>query len=192
MHSHRPSSLARSSIDCSRSLSWAAAGRSAARAWSRLVLRVGVVQVRHQVLDHRQMRQRIDDDAALHVVDRFEAGERVGAVDVHGAGAADALAAGAAEGQRGVDLVLDLDQRVQNHRPAVVEIDRKAVEPRVLAALGIPAVDPEGLDALGARRSRKGLAGPDLGIGGKGEFDHTRLLSRPAPWAGKAGPRSTA
>jgi hypothetical protein len=46
------------------------------------------------------------------------AGERVGAVDVHRAGAADALAAGAAEGQRRIDLVLDLDQRVEHHRPA--------------------------------------------------------------------------
>ena len=48
----------------------------------------------------------------------FEAGEVVGAVDVHRARAADALAAGAAEGEGGIDLVLDLDQRVQHHRPA--------------------------------------------------------------------------
>ena len=51
----------------------------------------------------------------------------------------------------GVDLVLDLDQRVQNHRPALVEIDLVGVEPRVLAVVGIPAIDLEGLDALGAR-----------------------------------------
>ena len=52
------------------------------------------------------------------------AGERVGAVDIHGAGAANAFAAGAAESQRAVDVVLDMDKRVQNHRPAFVEIDR--------------------------------------------------------------------
>ena len=85
-------------------------------------------EVGHQVLHHRHMRQRVDRDVALHLVDRLEAGQRVGAVDVHGAGAADALAAGAAEGQRRVDLVLDLDQRVENHRPAGVEIDLVGVD----------------------------------------------------------------
>jgi hypothetical protein len=50
------------------------------------------------------------------------AGERVGAVDVHRAGAADAFAAGAAEGQRRVDLVLDLDQRVENHRAEILNV----------------------------------------------------------------------
>lgn len=44
------------------------------------------------------------------------------AVDVHGAGAADALAAGAAERQAGVLLVLDLEQHVQHHRPARVRV----------------------------------------------------------------------
>ena len=47
--------------------------------------------------------------------------------------AADAFAAGAAEGQRRVDLVLDLDQRVQNHRAAGVHVDVVGVGARVLA-----------------------------------------------------------
>ena len=54
------------------------------------------------------------------------------AVDVHGAGAADALAAGAAEGQRRIDLVLDPDQRVEDHRPAIVAVDVVGVDARVV------------------------------------------------------------
>ena len=72
------------------------------------------------------------------------------AVHVHRAGAANALAAGAAEGQRRVDLVLDLDQRVEDHRPAVVEIDLERVVARILAAVGIVAVDLEALRPLAA------------------------------------------
>src|SRR3546814_18501991 len=65
----------------------------------------------HEILDHLHMRQRIDPDVALHVVDELGAGERVGAVDVHRAASADSLAAGAAEGQGRIDLVLDLEDR---------------------------------------------------------------------------------
>jgi len=69
------------------------------------------------------VRQRIDFDGVLDLVHALGAGERVGAVDVHGAGAADALAAGAAERQGRVDLVLDPDQGVENHRRAVIAVD---------------------------------------------------------------------
>src|SRR5580692_4226677 len=69
--------------------------------FDRGILGVEIGQVRHQVLDDRLMRQRIDlDRAVLHVVHRLGAGQRVLAVDIQGAGAADALAAGTAEGQR--------------------------------------------------------------------------------------------
>src|SRR5690606_28222571 len=73
------------------------------------VLREEVGQVRDQVLDHAHVRQRIDRHLGLAaVVDRTRAGQGVGAVDVHRAGTADALAAGPAERQGRVDLVLDL------------------------------------------------------------------------------------
>ena len=45
------------------------------------------------------------------------------AADVHRTGAADAFAAGPAEGEGRVDLVFDLDERVEHHRPAGVEVD---------------------------------------------------------------------
>src|SRR5690606_30259811 len=75
------------------------------------VLRVEVGQVRDQVLDHAHVRQRVDRHLGLLAVrDGAGAGQGVRAVDVHRARTADALAAGAPEGQGRVNLVLDLDQ----------------------------------------------------------------------------------
>lgn len=61
------------------------------------------------------MRQRINlGRLALVAVDPAETSERVLAVDVHGAGSADTLTAGTAEGEGRVDFVLDLDECVQH------------------------------------------------------------------------------
>jgi hypothetical protein len=70
------------------------------------------------------------------------------AADVHGARPADALAARAAERQGGVLLVLDLDQPVEHHRPAGLEVDVIAVDARVVAVVRVPAVDAELLQPL--------------------------------------------
>ena len=139
-------------------------------------LGVGHGEVGHQVAHHRHVRQRVDLDVALHVGDVLGAGQRIGAVDVHRARAAHALAARAAEGERAVDLVLDLDQRVENHRTAGVHVDFVGVERRVLAVVRRPAIDLERLDVLGAARRLVGLARADLGIGGQCELSH-RFLS---------------
>jgi hypothetical protein len=56
-------------------------------------LRVKILQIGHQVLHHRLMRQRIDLYRRARIVDRLRAGKRVGAVDIHGAGATYAFAA---------------------------------------------------------------------------------------------------
>src|SRR5439155_5344305 len=84
------------------------------------------------------------------ILDRGGAGQAVLAVHVHRTGAANTLAAGAAEGQGGIQLALDLDQRIQNHRPGLVEIDLVGIHARVLAAVGIVAVDVEPLGPLRA------------------------------------------
>ena len=73
------------------------------------VLGVEVAEIRNEILDYRQVWQRIDPNHAVDIVRRHGAGERVGPVDVHGAGAADSLAAGTAEGERRIDDVLDPD-----------------------------------------------------------------------------------
>src|SRR3954471_19254536 len=134
-------------------------------------------QVRHQVLDHRHMRQGIDlDGLGLAVVDAHRTGERVLAHDVHGTGAADALAAGAPEHQRRVDRVLDPDQGVEDHRPAVVAVDVVGIDARVLPVFRIPAVDAEFADMRGMRGARPGLAFGELGVFWQCEFDHGGVL----------------
>src|SRR5947209_17417745 len=70
-------------------------------------------------------RSRIDADRARTIVDRLGAGQRIAAGDVHGAGTAHALAAGAAESQGRIDLVLDLDQRVQRSEEHTSELQSR-------------------------------------------------------------------
>src|SRR5690554_5404960 len=132
------------------------------------VLREEVRQVGNEVPDHLHVRQRVDRHPALAaVVDGLGAGQGVGAVDVHRAGAADALAAGAAEGQRGVDLVLDLDQRIENHRPALVEVDLVGVGTRVFVVVRAPSVDLELAHAGRSGRRGEVPALVDLRVPGK-------------------------
>src|SRR5690606_34397020 len=129
------------------------------------------------VLDHAHVRQRVDRHHVLPaVLDRARAGQGVGPVDVHRARTADALAAGTAEGQRGVDLVLDLDQRVQDHRTALVEVDLVGVGARVLAVVRVPAVHLEGAHARrpGGRLEVAALA--DLRVLREREFSHGRSV----------------
>jgi hypothetical protein len=80
------------------------------------------------------------------------------------------------KGERAVDLVLDLDQRVQDHRAAGVHVDFIGVERGILAVVRRPAIDLERLDVLGSRRRLVGFADADLGIGGQSELSHRFLL----------------
>ncbi len=115
-------------------------------------------QIGDQILDDGHVRQRIDTDVARDLIHAVDAGQRVDPVDVHRTGSADAFAAGSAEGQRRVDLVLDLDQGVQDHRAASVHVDEIGVDPRICAVIRVPAVD---LDLAGVDRPvgfRPGLA----------------------------------
>jgi hypothetical protein len=72
---------------------------------------------------------------ALGAVDTAEACKRVLAIDVHRTRAANALAARAAEGKRRVDLVLDLDQRVEDHGPTLVQVNLVRLQNRLLRGL---------------------------------------------------------
>src|SRR3546814_18318245 len=75
---------------------------------------------------------------------------------------------------RSVDLVLDLDQRVQHHRAALVEIDLERVHARVFARVGIIAIDLERLDVLRFRRGLVDLALlVDLRVLGECDFSHS-------------------
>ena len=111
------------------------------------------------------MGQRIDPDLVFDFVHALEARQRVGAIDIHRARAANAFAARPAEGERRVDFTFDLDEGVEHHWPARRAVDPVAVETRVFAVIGIPAVDadffPVAVLALGLIPR---LATCDLGI----------------------------
>ena len=77
-------------------------------------------------MTQRTVREGVDLGVLRRVaIDPAEARQRVLAVDVHGAGAADTLAARPAECERRVNLVLDLDERVKDLREGGGEL-RKA------------------------------------------------------------------
>jgi hypothetical protein len=69
-------------------------------------------------------------------------------------------------------LVLDLDERVEDHRAAGVEIHVEPVVAGIVAAVRIVAVDLERLDPLRAGRGGVRLALPDLAVLRKREFGH--------------------
>src|SRR6516165_9223009 len=112
------------------------------------------------------MRQRCDPARSFfEAVDRGQTGEVVLPVDVHRAGTAHALPARSPEGQGRVDLVIDLDQGVESHRPAVIAIDSERIYLGVGTPCRIPAIDPETLDVLGRFRQRPVLTLPQKGYG---------------------------
>ena len=110
------------------------------------------------------MWQRVDLNIALDLRNRLGAGERVGAVDVHRTRTAYAFSARAAEGQRGVDFILDLDDRVQHHRAAVIEVYFETIDGRIGLVIWTPAVDTKYLDIFGASGGFEGLAFANAGI----------------------------
>jgi len=103
------------------------------------------------------------------VVDVGEAGQRVGSLDVHGAGSADSLPAGSSKGEGGILLVLDLDEGVEDHGSAVVEIDGIGAQIGLLVVLfGVPPVDLKVFDALFGGRLRVRIDGAlEIGFGGR-------------------------
>lgn len=94
-----------------------------------------------------------------------QAGQGVDSVNVHGAASADTLSAAPAEGQGGVDLVLNTDQSVQHHGTSLVQVQGVGLHSGLLGGLvRVPAVDMEGLDP-GSLRLRRILHGGGLGLG---------------------------
>ena len=76
----------------------------------------------------------------------------------------------------GIDGVLDPDQRVENHRPAVVAVDVIRVDAGVGAVVRIPAIDAEFGLVRRLGRVRPGLPLRDLGVFRQREFDHGVVL----------------
>ena len=77
----------------------------------------------------------------------------------------------------GIDLVFDLQQRIEHHRSALVHIDLIAIHARARARGGIEAVDAKRAHLLRAGRGRIVLAGAlvDAGVGRQREFSHVQF-----------------
>ena len=109
----------------------AAAGRFAARL-DQLVLCIQPGEVGDEIFQNLHMRQRRDPARPFfEAVHWGETRQCVDPVDIHRAGAAHAFTAGPPERQGRVDLVVDLDQRIEDHRPAVIAVDVECVHRRV-------------------------------------------------------------
>ena len=167
-----PSSLARSSGDWRRSRSgggWSDCSHgSISSYWAYSPLRSGTRSFRTGICGSGVMRL----VPFLRLSMGVRQAKRVRSIDVHGAGAADPLAAGSPERQGRIDLVVDLDQRIENHRSAAIAIDFERIERRGFILHWIPAIDSEALDVLGVLRRWPPLAFLDFRIGRKRKFGH--------------------
>lgn len=77
---------------------------------------------------------------------RTKACQCVDSVNVHGAASANALATTSPEGQSGVHLVLDPDERIQHHGSRLVQVQSVRLHLGLGRGLvGVPSVDVEGL-----------------------------------------------
>jgi hypothetical protein len=130
------------------------------------VLLVEERHVRDKVLDDVHVREWVDARLLGSVCgNAAQAGQGIDTVDVHGAATANALTTTPPEGKGRVDLVLDADERIQHHRPGLVQVQRVRLHLGLRRWLvRIPSVD---LERLGLRI----LAGLWLllGVGDGGE-----------------------
>ena len=129
------------------------------------------------------MRQGIDLHIPFHVLAILRTRQRVGTINVHSARAADTLATRTAEGQGGIDLVLNFDQGIQDHRSAFIHVQFVGVHAGIFTTVGVIAVDLELTQVVGTRTCMMCSAALDFRIGGKVELDHIRILSKREPWA---------
>lgn len=122
---------------------------------NRLVLLVEMGQVRNQITNNIHVRQRINLlGLGEGGVDAAKTGKGVVTVNVHGTGTANTFTARTSESEGGILLILNLEQSVQNHRTAVVQVDVVCLELRLLFRLiRVPSVDLELFDtrSLGGR-----------------------------------------
>ena len=139
---------------------------------------VEICEVRDQILDHRQMWQRADRQIiAWNLVMALGTSQCVAPTNVHGARPTHTFAARTAEGQGRVHRALDMDQGIQHHGATLIDGYVVRVPARVLARLGVKAVNLKCPHFLGIGRGRVMLALGHPRISWKRELDHkTRIL----------------
>lgn len=96
------------------------------------------LQACERVDTFRHERRLVNDAVSPWAQPHPACGERKRApptINVHGAGSADSLSARATEGQGRVEFVLDLEDRVEDHRSALVHVDLVRLHVRLLGGL---------------------------------------------------------
>ena len=124
-------------------------------------------------------------------VDPTQTRQRIHAINVHRARATDALPARTPERQRRIQVILDLDERIQHHRSAFRQVDLVRLQRRLFRRrVRVPAVDFELLEFLagsGRGRRRGGVvagrggadrAGGRQGLGGCQEAGRGRTCGK--------------
>lgn len=101
------------------------------------VVTVKVTQIGHQVLHYIRMWKRLDLDGLGGGFDVLQTGKSVFSVNVHGTGTANTFSARASEREGRIHLILDLDQSVQDHRTALVEVNSVFLEKRLFLRLRV-------------------------------------------------------
>jgi len=86
------------------------------------ILLVKVVHVGNQVLDDVHVRQWVNLRSLVVALNFAEASQGVDTANVHGARATNAFAARPPEGQGWIHLIFDLDESVQDHGAALVQV----------------------------------------------------------------------
>jgi len=105
-------------------------------------------QIRDKILDDIGMRKGVDLDVGSSLSgNSAQTSKSVLSVDVHGATTTDTLTATSSEGQSRVELVLDSDEGIENHRSSLVKVQSVGLKTRLLAGgIGVPSVDLERLE----------------------------------------------
>jgi len=117
----------------------------------RLVLVVEICEIRHEILDHIRVWERLDLDGFWARLNVHQASEAILTLDVHGTGSTDALTARSAKGKGGIYLILDLDQGIEDHRTTLVEINVVFLHEWFCLLLGVIPVDLESLHICTSR-----------------------------------------
>jgi len=105
--------------------------------------KIGLID--RQILDDRQIGQRLDDDrlAGIHILHQDRAGKAVLAVDPHTVGAAHSVRARAPERQRTIYRPLDLMQRIEHAERRVYLVKSVVGKVRLRVLLRIVSLDSE-------------------------------------------------
>jgi len=113
-----------------------------------LVLLVEECEIRDDIFDDICVRERVDLGLLLGVCrNAAQTSQSIDTINVHRTASTNALSATPSEGQGGIDLILNSDQRIQHHRTRLLQVQSIALHARLRCWLiGIPSVDVERLD----------------------------------------------